>query len=85
MCYIFDKEGIFNEMDIPITETSTLMNRVQSSYLDNPYHNCIHAFDVTQMMYFYLKGCDFSSVAMLDPVDKIAMYLGAAVHDMEHP
>lgn len=85
MCFIFDKEGIFNEMDIPIAETSALMNRVQSSYLDNPYHNSIHAYDVTQMMYFLIKTCGFGNVADLDPIDKIAMYLGASVHDMEHP
>lgn len=85
ICFIFDKEGLFNEMDIPIAETSALMGRIQSSYLDNPYHNAIHAFDVTQVMHYFLKTCEFSSVGSLDPLEKIAMYLGAAIHDMEHP
>jgi len=35
------------------------MNCVQKGYYDNPYHNKLHAFDVTASVNFFLTSCDF--------------------------
>lgn len=55
------------------------------SYLDNPYHNMIHAIDVTQTTHFILKKCQFSELAELTPLEMAAMYLASSIHDYEHP
>lgn len=56
------------------------------SYLNtNPYHNSIHAADVTQTVNFFLKKCNFIEAANLTYLEIAAMYIAAAIHDFEHP
>jgi 3'5'-cyclic nucleotide phosphodiesterase len=53
--------------------------------LQNPYHNAIHAFDVTQTTYFILKKCQFAELSGLSQNEILSMILAAAIHDFEHP
>ena len=50
-------------------------------YKDNPYHNKIHSFDVTQTINFYVTKCNFGELANLTPFELAAMYIAAAIHD----
>ena len=54
-------------------------------YRDNPYHNRVHAFDVTQTCNFFVKRCKFQSISELKPLEVGSMYLAASIHDFEHP
>lgn len=61
------------------------MDKIQSGYIDNTYHNKIHAFDVTITVNFFLSTCDFINVVKLTPLELSYAYIGAACHDYEHP
>lgn len=56
---------------------------VEADYPDNPYHNSIHAADVTQTTFALLRmgGDKYSS----SPVDLYSIIVAAACHDMGHP
>mmetsp|Transcript_5759 Transcript_5759/g.13116 ORF Transcript_5759/g.13116 Transcript_5759/m.13116 type:complete len:507 (-) Transcript_5759:1537-3057(-) len=57
---------------------------VEADYLkENPYHNSIHASDVTQTTFALLQmgGDKFSSM----PLELFGLILAAACHDMGHP
>ena len=49
----------------------------------NPYHNSIHAADVTQSLGCLLINDEFSS--QLSDMELLSMIIAAAVHDVGHP
>lgn len=54
---------------------------VERGYHENPYHNNVHAADVTQTTAVILHHSDLA----LSPVEIFAVLLSAAVHDLGHP
>uniref|UniRef100_A0A8C3S6R5 Phosphodiesterase n=1 Tax=Chelydra serpentina TaxID=8475 RepID=A0A8C3S6R5_CHESE len=57
---------------------------VQEDYhSQNPYHNAVHAADVTQAMHCYLKEPKLSK--SLTPWDVLLSLIAAATHDLDHP
>lgn len=60
------------------------MQEIESSYhSENPYHNNIHAADVTQSLGCILIHDEFSS--QLTDMELLSMIIAAAVHDVAHP
>lgn len=49
----------------------------------NPYHNSIHATDVTQAMHCFLQ--ETKIMEHLEPVEIMASLIGAVTHDLDHP
>lgn len=49
----------------------------------NPYHNAIHATDVTQAMHCFLQ--ETKIYQHLKPVEIMASLIGAVAHDLDHP
>ncbi len=56
---------------------------VEAAYNQNPYHNSLHAADVTQSLGAMLANEDFA--AQLTDLELAAMLLAACVHDVGHP
>lgn len=56
---------------------------MEQRYLDNPYHNNVHAVDVVQSSYTIYKNLQ-SHIKLL-PLELFCLIIGAAVHDVEHP
>uniref|UniRef100_A0A7R9Z267 PDEase domain-containing protein n=1 Tax=Chlamydomonas euryale TaxID=1486919 RepID=A0A7R9Z267_9CHLO len=59
------------------------LRRVEAEYLDNPYHNAIHAADVTQTSAVILASLQ----KQLKDIPKLEMFsviMAAAVHDLGH-
>ena len=46
-----------------------------------PYHNTMHAADVTMMMHHFLLA---SNMAWVSPIEHLTSLLAAAVHDVGH-
>lgn len=61
------------------------VTKVWSGYQDNPYHNKIHSYDVTQTTHFFVHRCKLNELATLTKSDLVALYLAAAIHDYDHP
>lgn len=85
LSYIFQQNQLLGKLNIPSNLFNSFTVKLQRGYLDNPYHNSLHAFDVTQTMNFFLKKCNFIQLAGLTYLEVAAMYLAASCHDFEHP
>ena len=57
--------------------------RLEAEYLDNPYHNALHAVDVMQGLVVLLATRGVA--ASMEPVEIFAGLLAAAAHDVGHP
>lgn len=80
---MYDNLGLVDEFNIPIDNIVSLCKALQGSYLDNPYHNFRHAFDVTQMCYYYVTQSKCR--AFLTKLDQLALLTSALCHDVSHP
>lgn len=58
---------------------------VQSGYHPNPYHNSMHAADVTQVNYYIIFIAGMKEKCQLRPEEQLGAVLAAAVHDFDHP
>lgn len=56
---------------------------MEQRYLENPYHNSIHAVDVVQSSYVIYKN--LQTHVQLLPLELFCLLIAAAVHDVEHP
>ena len=85
LIHIFQTNSFYEKLRIDFSTFSSFVSRIQNGYKDNPYHNKLHAFDVTQSICFFLKKCKFQELAALSDLETASMYLSAAIHDYEHP
>ena len=53
---IFETHGLFTELQIPQDKFIAYFRALERGYLDNPYHNRIHAADVLQSMAYMLDS-----------------------------
>uniref|UniRef100_A0A8C6ZN51 3',5'-cyclic-AMP phosphodiesterase n=1 Tax=Nothoprocta perdicaria TaxID=30464 RepID=A0A8C6ZN51_NOTPE len=67
-----------------LTNGNAMGFMVQEDYhSQNPYHNAVHAADVTQAMHCYLQEPKLSQ--SLTPWDVLLSLIAAATHDLDHP
>ena len=62
---------------------NSFMKDIQSGYIDNPYHNRLHAADVVQTCGHFLTRP--TMILSLKPLDKLSLLVAAAIHDYAHP
>lgn len=77
------KHGLIEECNVPEETMLQFMDRVEKGYHpENPYHNTIHAADVT----LTVSGICFrdSCSLALKPHQVLALIVAAAVHDVDH-
>ena len=79
MFHYFDLTSVFG---VNATELIRFTNQVRNTYLDNPYHNFQHAFDVTQNVFVFLSSMKASSY--LCQLEILALLLAAICHDVGH-
>lgn len=58
---------------------------VQAGYHPNPYHNAMHAADVTQINYYIIIVAGLREKCCLSHEELLASLLAGAVHDFDHP
>lgn len=73
---------LISYFDMNVGELLRFINEVRAHYLDNPYHNYEHAFDVTQNVFAFLSSMQASSY--LSKTELLALLLAALCHDVEH-
>ncbi|KAI9189584.1 3',5'-cyclic-nucleotide phosphodiesterase [Blastocladiella emersonii ATCC 22665] len=59
------------------------LDEIELTYQDNPYHNAIHAADMTQAMWVFLH--DERLAGACSPLELFAVILACAMHDVDHP
>ena len=58
---------------------------IQTAYFDVPYHNQVHAADVTQNICYMIESCDCKFLLNMTPFEVLTTVLSAAAHDLGHP
>eukprot|EP00003_Mantamonas_plastica_P008054 TRINITY_DN1695_c0_g1_i1.p1 TRINITY_DN1695_c0_g1~~TRINITY_DN1695_c0_g1_i1.p1 ORF type:complete len:663 (-),score=188.44 TRINITY_DN1695_c0_g1_i1:3541-5529(-) len=80
---MFNDFGILEAFGI---EAETMINfiiKIRDKYQENPYHNFLHAFDVTQTVYAFI--CNTHAKDFLTTQDCFALLIAALGHDVGHP
>eukprot|EP00727_Mastigamoeba_balamuthi_P010719 m51a1_g627 putative high affinity camp-specific and ibmx-insensitive 3 -cyclic phosphodiesterase 8b-like (934) ;mRNA; r:136955-141336 len=69
-------------LDVPERTLHEFVSKIEKMYVsDNPYHNSMHAADVTQAMAYLLTVTEVP----FKQLEKAALILTAIVHDVGHP
>ncbi|XP_067338726.1 3',5'-cyclic-AMP phosphodiesterase 7B-like isoform X2 [Channa argus] len=84
MCHLFNVYGLIHHFQLDMVKLHRFLGMVQEDYhSQNPYHNAVHAADVTQAMYCYLREPKLAE--QLSPLDVFLGLMAAAAHDVDHP
>ncbi|XP_026881738.2 high affinity cAMP-specific 3',5'-cyclic phosphodiesterase 7A-like isoform X2 [Electrophorus electricus] len=82
--HLFSEYGLIKLFRLDLLKLRRFLVIVQEAYhSENPYHNALHAADVTQAMYCYLQEPQLSE--SLTSCDILLGLLAAATHDLDHP
>ncbi|XP_052397845.1 dual specificity calcium/calmodulin-dependent 3',5'-cyclic nucleotide phosphodiesterase 1A isoform X4 [Carassius gibelio] len=81
---LLTRYDIINRFKIPVSALVSFVEALEVGYgkYRNPYHNLIHAADVTQTVHYLLLKTGM--VHWLTELEIFAMLFAAAVHDYEH-
>ncbi|XP_069477224.1 high affinity 3',5'-cyclic-AMP phosphodiesterase 7A isoform X2 [Ambystoma mexicanum] len=83
-CHLFIHCGIIEEFHLDIMKLRSFFVSVQEDYhSQNPYHNGVHAADVTQAMYCFLNEPKLAQHRT--SWDTVIALIAAATHDLDHP
>ncbi|KAI1288463.1 cAMP-specific 3',5'-cyclic phosphodiesterase 7B [Halotydeus destructor] len=82
--YLFTKYGLIDHFQLDILSVWKCFRLFEQGYHDtNPYHNSIHAADVTQAMHCFIQ--EDSIGRHLSPMETMCAILAAVGHDLDHP
>ncbi|XP_026035303.1 high affinity 3',5'-cyclic-AMP phosphodiesterase 7A isoform X2 [Astatotilapia calliptera] len=82
--HLLNQYGLVELFQLDMVKLWRFLVMVQEDYhSDNPYHNAVHAADVTQAMYCYLREPMLAK--SLTSKDILLGLLAAATHDLDHP
>ncbi|KAG8570740.1 hypothetical protein GDO81_011394 [Engystomops pustulosus] len=82
--HLLSHNGLIDHFHLDMVKLRRFLVMVQEDYhSQNPYHNAVHAADVTQAMYCYLKEPKLAK--SLTPWDVLLGLIAAATHDLDHP
>uniref|UniRef100_A0A8D3AWM8 3',5'-cyclic-AMP phosphodiesterase n=1 Tax=Scophthalmus maximus TaxID=52904 RepID=A0A8D3AWM8_SCOMX len=82
--HLLNQYGLVELFQLDMVKLWRFLVMVQEDYhSDNPYHNAVHAADVTQAMYCYLQEPKLAK--SLTSYDILLGLIAAATHDLDHP
>lgn len=84
-CFLIPQEReILNTLMVPAKVFLALVSTLEDHYVkDNPFHNSVHAADVTQSTNVLLNTPALENV--FTPLEICAALFAACVHDVDHP
>uniref|UniRef100_A0A182R0C4 Phosphodiesterase n=1 Tax=Anopheles farauti TaxID=69004 RepID=A0A182R0C4_9DIPT len=82
--HLFHWYGLLDHFNLDVVRVWKLFSLIEEGYHStNPYHNSIHATDVTQAMHCFLQ--EKRILENLSPLEIMASLIGAVTHDLDHP
>lgn len=82
--HLFHWYGLLDHFKLDVVRVWKLFSLIEEGYHStNPYHNSIHATDVTQAMHCFLQ--EHKIIKHLEPLEIMASLIGAVTHDLDHP
>ncbi|VDM52245.1 unnamed protein product [Angiostrongylus costaricensis] len=81
---LFNRYGFMDRFKIPLPAFENFLHALEQGYSkhNNPYHNVVHAADVTQSSHFMLSQTGLAN--SLGDLELLAVLFGALIHDYEH-
>lgn len=64
---------------------SQFLQAIGSGYRQNPYHNALHAADVSQSVHIMMLKGEIMHLSNMTPLSIAALFLSAYIHDYAHP
>lgn len=80
--HILQKWDLIQKLNIDEQKLCMWLAYIESNYVDTPYHNQVHAADVTQSVHAVLASGGFR--AFLSDLQVLALLLTAMMHDVGH-
>ncbi|DBA98108.1 hypothetical protein WJX77_006732 [Trebouxia sp. C0004] len=80
---LFTRHDLLEKLKIPYDRLQHFVRDIERAYNSNPYHNNIHAADVTQTLGCFLANDDFAQ--KLTDLEVAAMIFATCIHDVGHP
>eukprot|EP00817_Percolomonadidae_sp_ATCC50343_P006830 CAMPEP_0117419520 /NCGR_PEP_ID=MMETSP0758-20121206/1059_1 /TAXON_ID=63605 /ORGANISM="Percolomonas cosmopolitus, Strain AE-1 (ATCC 50343)" /LENGTH=578 /DNA_ID=CAMNT_0005200621 /DNA_START=754 /DNA_END=2487 /DNA_ORIENTATION=+ len=81
--HLFHHYDLIRRFHIKPSVLRNFLNVIESGYLNNPYHNKLHAADVLQTLHGLLQRGDIK--CFLSDIDIFSLIVSAIVHDYAHP
>ncbi|KAF9800713.1 hypothetical protein SFRURICE_015367 [Spodoptera frugiperda] len=82
--HLFQMYGLLAHFNLDAAKAWKLFSLIEEGYHStNPYHNSIHAADVTQAMHCFLQQKRIRD--HLTPLEIMGSLLAAIAHDLDHP
>ncbi|KAG0728422.1 cAMP-specific 3',5'-cyclic phosphodiesterase 7B [Chionoecetes opilio] len=82
--YLMHQYGLIHHYKFDTVTVWKCFSLIEDGYhASNPYHNAIHAADVTQAMHCYLQEQKIQQ--HLTPLELLAALIAAVCHDLDHP
>ncbi|XP_034231963.1 uncharacterized protein LOC117639963 isoform X2 [Thrips palmi] len=82
--HLFHWYGLMDHFKLDVVRVWKLFSLVEDGYHgNNPYHNSIHATDVTQAMHCFLQEEKIRKY--MTPLEIMASLIAAVTHDLDHP
>ncbi|KAK7068669.1 cAMP-specific 3',5'-cyclic phosphodiesterase 7B [Halocaridina rubra] len=82
--YLLHKYGLIQHFNFDTVTVWKCFSLIEDGYhASNPYHNAIHAADVTQAMHCYLQEEKIQQY--MTPLENLAALVAAVCHDLDHP
>ncbi|KAL0895103.1 hypothetical protein ABMA27_013560 [Loxostege sticticalis] len=81
---LLNRYGMIHKFKVPPTILENFLSRIEEGYckFHNPYHNNLHAADVSQTVHYML--CQTGLMNWLSDLEIFATLVAAVVHDFEH-
>ncbi|XP_078395900.1 dual specificity calcium/calmodulin-dependent 3',5'-cyclic nucleotide phosphodiesterase 1C-like [Cetorhinus maximus] len=81
---LFTRYDLISRFKIPISSLVSFIEALEVGYMKhkNPYHNLLHAADVTQTVHYFILRTGI--VHWMTELEIFAMLFAAAIHDYEH-
>ncbi|XP_027200230.2 uncharacterized protein LOC113794315 [Dermatophagoides pteronyssinus] len=84
LLYLFEEYNFIEIFNLDLINVLRCFNYLEKGYHDtNPYHNSVHAADVTQAMHCFLQESKIKQY--LTPMEAMCSLLAAVSHDLDHP
>ncbi|KAK9499447.1 hypothetical protein O3M35_002479 [Rhynocoris fuscipes] len=82
--HLFHWYGLMDHFNLDVVRIWKFFSLVEEGYHStNPYHNAIHATDVTQAMHCFLQ--EEKIRLHLSPLEIMSALIAAVTHDLDHP
>ncbi|XP_063236084.1 uncharacterized protein LOC134538588 [Bacillus rossius redtenbacheri] len=82
--HLFHWYGLIEHFNLDVVRVWKLFTLIEEGYHStNPYHNSIHATDVTQAMHCFLQEDQIRT--HVTPLEIMSSLIAAVTHDLDHP